>query len=92
ARVAEIFGFDDPAFRRIRARHSAGAFDAFDVLGLAHTADDDEIRTRYRQLVRENHPDIHIAAGMPPELIDIATAKIAAINAAYESIARERGL
>lgn len=91
-RVSDIFGFDEPTFRRIKARHAAGSFDAFEVLGLNPTAGDDEIRTRYRMLVRENHPDMHIAAGMPPELIDIATAKIAAINAAYETIAKERGL
>mgnify|MGYP006178020481 CR=1 FL=1 len=36
--------------------------------------------------------DRHIAAGVPPELIDIATQRLAAINAAYETIARARGL
>jgi DnaJ like chaperone protein len=42
--------------------------------------------------VRENHPDRHIAAGMPEELVVIANERLAAINAAYEIVARERGL
>ena len=39
-----------------------------------------------------NHPDRHIAAGVPEELITIATDRLAAINSAYEVVARERGL
>ncbi len=33
-----------------------------------------------------------MGSGVPPEFIDIATRKLAAINAAYETISRERGL
>jgi DnaJ like chaperone protein len=53
---------------------------------------DEEIKSRYRALVRDNHPDKHIAAGMPEELVAIATERLATINAAYDRIARERGL
>lgn len=88
--VAIIFGMDTATFRRIRARHAAGPCDAFAILGLAPTATTAEIRARYRELVRENHPDRHIAGGMPPELVDIATAKLASINIAYESLMKER--
>jgi DnaJ like chaperone protein len=90
ARVSEIFGFDAQAFRRIRARHVAGPQDAFEVLGLPASATDAEIKARYRELVRENHPDRHMAAGVPPELVDIATAKLATINSAYQSLMKER--
>jgi DnaJ like chaperone protein len=30
--------------------------------------------------------------GVPPEFVDIATRKLAAINAAYDTIAKERGI
>jgi DnaJ like chaperone protein len=33
-----------------------------------------------------------IARGVPPEFVTIATKKIAAINAAYEAVARERDI
>jgi DnaJ like chaperone protein len=42
--------------------------------------------------VSDNHPDKLIARGVPPEFIAIATEKVATINEAYDSIARERGM
>ena len=36
--------------------------------------------------------DKEIARGLPPEAVKIATERLAAINAAWELIARERGL
>ena len=92
-RVAEIFGFAPNEFRRIRASHFApDAADPYVVLGVAYDANDDEIRRTYRMLVRENHPDRMIGRGVPPEFVQLATDKLAAINAAYEKIERERGV
>jgi DnaJ like chaperone protein len=91
--VASIFGFDHQEFRRIKARHVApGARDAYAILGLESGASAEDIKRRYRALVRENHPDLHLAEGMPEELIDLANERLARINAAYDEIARERGL
>jgi DnaJ like chaperone protein len=61
------------------------------VLGLPHDASLDVIKSRYRKLIQENHPDKAIARGMPAEFIKIATDKVAAINAAHEQILKERG-
>ena len=38
------------------------------------------------------HPDLHVASGMPEELIDLANDRLARINTAYEEIMRERVL
>lgn len=95
ASVAGIFGFDGRAFERIRVIHmggGAGGADPYEVLGLKRDVADDEIKRTYRQLIRENHPDTLIAKGMPQEFIDLATQKMATINAAYDTIAKERGL
>ena len=51
-----------------------------------------EIKAQYRKLVSDNHPDKLMGRGVPAEFIDIATRKLAAINAAYDTIAKERGL
>jgi DnaJ like chaperone protein len=40
----------------------------------------------------ENHPDKMIARGVPPEFVSLATKKVAAINAAYQEVAKERRL
>lgn len=90
--VAEIFGLSDLDYRSVRAFFVDDPDDPFTVLGIRHDVPDDQIRARYRRLVRENHPDALIARGVPQEFIDMATRKIAAINAAYEAIAKERGL
>ena len=45
----------------------------------------DDVKKRYRKLVTSNHPDKLIARGVPEEFIKIATTRIAAINAAYET-------
>ena len=50
----------------------------------------DALKIHYRKLVADNHPDKMIARGVPPEFVSTATKKIAAINAAYEAVTKER--
>jgi len=91
--VARIFGFGTLEFARIKARHlGPDKGDPYLVLGVGHDASDDEVKRAYRKLVAENHPDKAMARGVPEEFIAIATEKLAAINAAYDQISKERGL
>jgi DnaJ like chaperone protein len=90
-RVGEIFGFAPNEFRRIRASHFPDKEDPYVILGVAHSAGEDEIKRTYRLLVRENHPDSLIARGVPEEFVKLANDKLAAINAAYDKIEEERG-
>ena len=90
AQVAAVFGFTPGDFARIRARHVSVADDPYLILGIDRAATQAEIKARYRQLVRENHPDRHIAAGVPEEMIEIATARLQKINEAYDVIMKER--
>ncbi|UOM34396.1 DnaJ family molecular chaperone [Acuticoccus sp. I52.16.1] len=84
-RVAEIFGVDGVMWSRIKARHLEPDGDPFAVLGLARDADRATITRRYRELVREHHPDRLIARGVPEEFVRIATDRLAAINSAYDA-------
>jgi DnaJ like chaperone protein len=52
----------------------------------------DEIRNAWRKLVRDNHPDRLIAQGLPEEFVMLANQKVATINAAYDKVAKERGI
>jgi DnaJ like chaperone protein len=90
--VAAIFGFKNADFDRIAARHVRRADDPYLVLGADRSMSDDELKRRYRKLVAESHPDREIARGLPPEAVKIATERLAAINAAFDRIARERRL
>jgi DnaJ like chaperone protein len=93
-RVADLFGLDARAFERVRAMfmRSGAASDPYGVLGLSHTASDSEVKNTYRKLIREHHPDALFAKGLPKTFIEVANQKMAAINAAYDQIQRERGL
>lgn len=85
-RVAEIFGFSEADFARIQARHADVPDDPYPILGLPHNAPMEEVRKRYRDLVREHHPDRHIADGVPEEMVEIATRRLQKINEAYDRI------
>ena len=90
--VSDIFGFDDARFEQMASQHvrlEVGV-DPYMVLGLSPNAKPEEIRRVYRLLVAEHHPDRLIAKGVPEELIDVATAKMAAINLAYQAITKPR--
>ncbi|KQI67834.1 dimethylmenaquinone methyltransferase [Loktanella sp. 3ANDIMAR09] len=87
ARVAEIFGFDDRRFARIRAQFVADADrDAYDVLGVSPDAPIEEVRAAWRAQVRETHPDRMLARGVPEEAVRLAEKRLIAINRAWEQI------
>lgn len=91
--VADIFGFSEIEFARIRASHlGQEKGDPYLVLGITPDISDEDLKKAYRRLVRENHPDTLIARGVPAELVTIANEKLAAINVAYDRIVKARGI
>lgn len=84
--VATIFDLQGCCFRALRAQHVQGAPDPYDVLGLPPNAGVEEARTAWRRAVKENHPDVAIARGLPPEAIRLAEDRLRAVNAAWEEI------
>jgi DnaJ like chaperone protein len=92
-RVAEIFGFDEADFARIRESHlGPDAADPYNVLGVTREMDNAAIKMAYRRIARESHPDRLIAKGMPAEAVALGTARLAAVNAAYDRICKERSI
>lgn len=91
--VGEIFGFSQGEFDRIRASHlGPEKSDPYLVLGVDRSISDADLKKAYRRMVRENHPDALVGRGVPEEFVDLANDKLAAINAAYDRIAKDRGL
>ena len=85
--VAARLGFDAAATARVRARHLEPADeDPWAVLGVAPGADAATLRRAYHALVREYHPDRHLALGVPAEFIRVTEARMAAINGAYRKV------
>jgi DnaJ like chaperone protein len=92
-KVAGIFGFNEHDFERIRAEHlGPDKADPYEILGVARSMSDSEIKIVYRKLVREHHPDRLIAKGVPKEFVDVANEKLATINAAWDRISKERNI
>ena len=90
-RVAEIFGFDDRGFARLRERHVVGAAgDPYIVIGADPAWDEVRLKAHYRRLVLEYHPDRLIARGVPEEFVRIATERLATINAAWDIIEHQQ--
>lgn len=100
--IARIFGFSAATFDRLlasiggpRAATSDGTEtvdDPYLVLGLSRAAPEEQIKAAYRKLIREHHPDKLMAAGVPKEFIDTATERMKRINAAYDSICKQRNI
>ena len=88
--VAAHFGFSELEFRRIKATNlGPDVGDPYAVLGLLPGATMDEVRHAWRRQAAENHPDRMLQRGAPPEYVEIARDKTAAINAAYARIREE---
>ncbi|BAJ82571.1 DnaJ family protein [Acidiphilium multivorum AIU301] len=92
ARIGALFGLGEAA--RARAANPSGGNlgeDPYQVLGIARTSSTEAIRAHWKALMRENHPDQLAARGVPAEFIARATERVARINAAWDTIKRERG-
>ena len=63
---------------------------AYEILGVAKTASDAEVKKAYRRMMSQHHPDKLIAKGLPEEMIKLATEKTQQIRAAYEQIKDSR--
>ena len=92
ATVAGIFGFDEADFDWLLALHQSNGPSPYEILGVRSDIDDQALRQHWKHLARTHHPDTLTADGMPEEFIAAANDRLAKINAAYDAIARQRGL
>ena len=90
-RVSDLFGLSPLVFQRLRATHlGARPGDPYVVLNVPHDASDEVVRGAWRSALSEAHPDRALARGLPAEFVEVAHAKASAINAAFDTITRER--
>lgn len=90
--VTRIFDVPSSEFNALRMRFAPDApQDPYTVLGVTSDMAFSEIRSVFRKLVRENHPDAMIARGVPEEALLLAQKRMAHINSAFEEIKVLRG-
>ena len=89
-----IFKFDSFYGSRVGADHDemSQENDAFEVLGLSKNASLDEVKARYKELVRQYHPDILMGRGESKEVIERSTKKLQEINEAYGRLKEKFGV
>ena len=90
-RVSDLFGLSRLTLRRLKATHlGAGAEDPYVVLGVPPDAPDAQLRAEWKRQLSSAHPDRARARGLPEDFIAVAEAKAASINAAFDTVMRER--
>lgn len=88
-------GSSQQSYQRNRSdappQNSGGTTDPYSVLGCAPTDPTDKIRSQYRKLAGEFHPDKIMGKDLSQEFVDFATERFKAVGAAYDQIRQERG-
>ncbi|MTT30841.1 DnaJ domain-containing protein [Terrilactibacillus sp. BCM23-1] len=64
--------------------------DCYRILGCSQSDSLQTVKKRYRQLIKENHPDQYMSQQVPKEVIEKANQKIKEIKEAYEKIVASR--
>ncbi len=89
--TAEIFGFSEREFNRIKVSHMGRpADDPYLILGVDEDISDADLKRAYRRQAAANHPDRLVARGLPEQLQGLANHKMAMINRAYGEIVKAR--
>lgn len=63
---------------------------AYRALGLQPSATDSEVKTAYRRLMNQHHPDKQAGRGLPESMLEAAKERTHEIRAAYEVIRLQR--
>ena len=88
------------ASARLRGGHGGGRreerrdplAEAYAVLGAKPGDSDDDLKRKYRDLAKRNHPDALRAQGLPEAMVGKATERMSRINAAWAAVKEAREL
>jgi DnaJ like chaperone protein len=90
--AVRIFNFSDAAYQKLKSRYVRTNDTYYAILGVSTSDSDEEIKSRYRKLVMEYHPDKIVSKGLPEEFTKFAEDKFREIQQAYDEIKKERGI
>jgi DnaJ like chaperone protein len=84
--AARIFQLHPEEIRHVVATAMPALDKHYAVLGLSPEATPDQVKSRYRKLVTEVHPDKVIAKGLPDEFVEFAHQRFREVQEAYDAI------
>ena len=88
--IAAAIGISAADMNSVIAMFYKDTRSAYDVLEIKPEATDDEVKAAYRRMAMKNHPDK--VATLGPDIQKAAADKFRQIQAAYETIKRDRGM
>ena len=89
-RVKDIFQISDKQFENIKAVYFSDLDKYYKILNCTPACSNQEIKSNYKKLVKDFHPDTIISKGLPEEFIEFASNRFREIQESYEKIRRER--
>ena len=89
-RIKGIFGISDQQFNDIKGSYFNDLDKHYKILNCTPESSNQEIRSSYKKLVKDFHPDTIVSKGLPEEFTDFATKRFREIQEAYEKIEQAR--
>ncbi|MEJ2731453.1 MAG: TerB family tellurite resistance protein [Deltaproteobacteria bacterium] len=89
-RVKEIFHISDNQFEDIKAVYFDDIAKDYKMLNSTPESTNEEIKSNYKKLVKDFHPDVIISKGLPEEFIEFASDRFREIQTSYEKVRKER--
>jgi len=90
--AADIFKFSNNAYLKFKSRYTPDSDKYYIILDCSNNDSNDKIKSQYRKLVRDYHPDTIASKGLPEEFVTFANDKFREIQEAYEMVKKERGI
>lgn len=88
--ISDYMGVYASDFASVKAMFVKENDNAYTILGIDPSATDEEVKKAYREMAKKNHPDL--VSNLGDEVREAAEKKFQEINAAYETIKKQRGL
>jgi len=89
-RIQGIFQIDDQQFNNMKAIYFKDLDLNYKRLNCTSESTNQEIKSNYKKLVKDFHPDTIVSKGLPEEFMHFATKRFREIQEAYEKIREER--
>lgn len=88
--ISDYMGINNSDFASVKAMFIRETDSAYKILGVDPNASDEEVKKAYREMAKKNHPDL--VSNLGDEVRQAAEKKFQEINAAYETIKKQRGM
>ena len=88
--IKNIFRFSDRQYDEVKAVYFGELDKHYKMLNCTPESSNEEIKSNYKKLVKDFHPDKIISKGLPEEFIEFAERRFREIQESYEKISAER--